>query len=46
MIIIVIIVIKVKNGCTLKKIKNSYMYDSHHYLFGEKNALKLCVYKC
>ena len=37
--IIIIIVIKMQNGCTLKKIKSSYIYCSLHYLLGEKMSL-------
>ena len=34
----IIITIKMKNNCALKKIKSSYIYCSSHFLFGEKNA--------
>ena len=39
-IIKIIIKIKMKSGCALKrkKIKSSYVYYLPHFLFGEKNA--------
>ena len=40
LIIKIIITIKMKSGCVLKrkKIKSSYINYSPHFLFGEKNA--------
>ena len=29
-----------------KRIKRAYIYCSPHFLFGEKDAPKLCVCKC
>ena len=48
-IIQIIITIKIKSGCALKKvIKSSYIYCSPHFLFGEKMLLNsvLVSVKC
>ena len=34
----IITTIKMRSGCTSKKIKSSYIYCSPHFLFGEKNV--------